>query len=74
MRGLYQRLGWALSILENANAELLEFSHKTPNTISKFVTERRTQIDSARIILTEIIRDHKNKKEKTANESTPSNS
>jgi len=66
---LYRRLDWVLEILEHSNKEMKKLALTSPNCISKAIVERRTQIDSARTIIKEIIDLHKKEK----NESTPSN-
>jgi hypothetical protein len=58
-----------LEILEHSNKEMKKLVLASPNCISKAIAERRTQIDSARTIIKEIIDEYKKEK----NESTPSN-
>lgn len=69
MNKVYRRLGWALEILEDANKGMKKLVLTSPNCISKAIAENRTQIDSARTIIKEIIDLYKKEK----NESTPSN-
>ena len=69
MNKVYRRLGWALEILEDANKGMKKLVLTSPNCISKAIVENRTQIDSARTIIKEIIEEYKKEK----NESTPSN-
>jgi hypothetical protein len=68
---LYRRLGWVLDILEDANKGMKKLVSDSPNTIAKGIADKRTQIDSARIIITEIIEEHKRKQQK--NESITAN-
>jgi len=68
---LYRRLGWVLDILEDTNKGMKKLVSDSPNTIAKGIADKRTQIDSARIIINEIIEEHKRKQQK--NESTTAN-
>ena len=69
MTKVYRRLGWALEILEDANKGMKKLVLTSPNCISKAISENRTQIDSARTIIKEIVEEYKKEK----NESTTSN-
>jgi len=68
---LYRRLGWVLDILEDTNKGMKKLVSDSPNTIAKGFAYKSTQIDSARIIINEIIEEYKRKQQK--NESTTAN-